>query len=83
MNLTNKTPRPGSPSGKRGRSRAGTPDDQPSTDAGRDWQDDSEIEAAAVLDHPPACRKARDVHRLLELLDSLPRVADGREGGNR
>ena len=80
MNLTNKTPRPGWRSGKRGKSRAGTPDDQTSTFAGRDWQDEREREVAAVLDHPPACRKAREVHRLLELLDSLPRVADGMKG---
>jgi len=83
MNLTNRTPRPGWRSGKRGGCRAGTPDDQPSTYAGRDWQDVREIDAAAVLDHPPACRKVGDVARLLELLDSLPRAADGRERENR
>ena len=73
MNLTNKKPLPEWRSGKRRKSRAGTPDDQTSTCAGHDWQDEREIQAAAVLDHPPACRKTGDVHRLLELLDSLPR----------
>lgn len=76
MTTGNHAPRPGWRSGKRGRGRAGTPDDQPFTYPGRDWQDDRECEAAAVLDHPPACRKARDVHRLLELLDSLPGHAE-------
>ena len=83
MNSPNEEPRPGWRSGKRGRGQADKRDTGFYTSAGRDWQEDREIETAAVLDPPPACRNAKGVHRLLELLDSLAWAANGRDGGNR
>ena len=83
MNLENREPRPRYRPGERGKGQAVTRDNEPSTYADQERKDDRESDATAMIDHPPACRKARDVVRLLELLDGLPRVADGQEGDNR
>jgi len=70
MTPGSETPRPRRRSGKRGEGQAATRDGDIHTQAGPDWQDDSE--AAAVLDRPPARRKAGELASLLALLDHLP-----------